>query len=189
VTMYSGLKLTFASDCLPAIAAIVERELRVRQGDTYIASMWKNSLLDDLVWASDSDRPPPRPPTRAPTWAWSSSHAQVFWYNGVTLPALQLIDLSSVLVGPAHIGEVEDASIILRGPILEVQLFTLELPIGVRSLSYSLEIVSPLSPEIKVHEFWTTQDFDWLSGVRPVKVGDTFNVILTTVVALETCCL
>jgi hypothetical protein len=183
--MYSGLKLTFASDRLPAIAAIVERELRVRQGDTYFAGMWKNSLLNDLVWTNLSHQTPPRSPTSAPTWAWPSSQVRVSWVNGFTMPALQLVDLSFVPVGPAHIGEVKDASIILRGPVLEVQFPTLRLT-DVPSLAACLEIVSPVSPEVKVSESWTSQDFDWTSGVRPVEVGDTFSVILMTVGPFKT---
>ncbi|CAN9406268.1 unnamed protein product [Alternaria alternata] len=37
VNMYSGLGLTYASDRLPAVAAIVEREMRLRLDDVYIA--------------------------------------------------------------------------------------------------------------------------------------------------------
>ena len=69
VNMYSGLDLTYASDRLPAIAAIVEREMRLRLDDVYIAGMWKKSLLSDLAWRSfESWTPPARcPQTRSPT--------------------------------------------------------------------------------------------------------------------------
>lgn len=50
VSEYSHLKLTYASDRLPAIAAIVERTMRARKDDNYIAGMWESSLLVDFAW-------------------------------------------------------------------------------------------------------------------------------------------
>jgi hypothetical protein len=117
VETYSGLKLTYESNRLPAIAAIVERELIVRQYDTYIAGMWTSSLLRDLHWAADPFTSDPFAsigpclPRSAPTWAWSSSQERVYWYDGVMLPALRLLGLSFSAVGPTHVGEVKDASI------------------------------------------------------------------------------
>jgi hypothetical protein len=49
VEAYSGLALTYASDRLPAIAAIVERKMQLRQDDIYIAGMWTSSLLSISV--------------------------------------------------------------------------------------------------------------------------------------------
>jgi hypothetical protein len=50
VSQYSQLQLTHASDRLPAIAAIVQRTMRARKDDLYIAGMWKSSLLVDSAW-------------------------------------------------------------------------------------------------------------------------------------------
>jgi hypothetical protein len=182
VEMYSGLKLTFASDRLPAIAALVERELRVRQGDTYIAGMWISSLLDDLTWRTvcHGDPLPPRPPTYVPTWTWPSSQAPVSFSNSVRLPALRLVDLSFVRVGPAHIGDVKDARITLRGPDLAVRLPTLQMK-DMWNLASCLEIASPPCLTVHVSKTRSSPDFNWTSGDRPVNAGDTFSVILTII--------
>ncbi|KAF2734977.1 HET-domain-containing protein, partial [Polyplosphaeria fusca] len=45
---YSNLKLTYDTDRLAAISAVVYRHMKNRAGDRYIAGMWENSLLPDL---------------------------------------------------------------------------------------------------------------------------------------------
>jgi len=58
---YSGLRLTFEEDRLPAIAAIVDDEMKVRPNGTYIAGMWRETLLTDLTWHRYPDPKHPRP--------------------------------------------------------------------------------------------------------------------------------
>jgi hypothetical protein len=51
VSEFQGLRLTYESDRLPAIAALAERIMLTRKGaDIYIAGMWQNSILQDLCW-------------------------------------------------------------------------------------------------------------------------------------------
>jgi len=125
VTTYSGLKLTYENDRLPAIAAIAERELQWRKEDTYVAGMWTSSLLSDLLWyVHNASGSPllPRLPNSIPTWSWPSSRDNIHWNSGSTVPSLRLLDLSFTRVGPAHIGEVTNASITLEGHICMTRL-------------------------------------------------------------------
>jgi hypothetical protein len=48
VELYTTLKFTKASDLLPALAGIVEREIARRGCDAYAGCMWKDSILEDL---------------------------------------------------------------------------------------------------------------------------------------------
>jgi hypothetical protein len=50
VAHYSRLQLTYASDRLPAIAAIVERTMRSQKEYSYIAGMWMSSMLYHAAW-------------------------------------------------------------------------------------------------------------------------------------------
>jgi hypothetical protein len=68
VSEFQGLKLTYESDRLPAITALAERMMRTRQGlDTYIAGMWKNTILHDLCWYHFG-RAYARPENSIPSW-------------------------------------------------------------------------------------------------------------------------
>jgi hypothetical protein len=179
VNMYSGLDLTYASDRLPAVAAIVEREMRLRLDDVYIAGMWKKNLLPDLAWkVVDDFRTSPGwcPQIRSPTWAWPSSQMQVRWESGSLEPCLRLVDLSYTRVGPAHIGEVTNASILLEGHVYTIRWKkNLERRIFVPEAC--MEIVPPSISDVKLHYRNTHMDFDWSTGDRPVTIGDTFVVL------------
>lgn len=179
VKMYSGLDLTYASDRLPAVAAIVEREMRLRLDDVYIAGMWQKTLLSDLAWVpfNVGSVPPARiPQIRSPTWAWPSSQVQVYWWSGSPEPSLRLVDLSYTRVGPAHIGEVTNASILLEGHVYTIRWEkTLEQSIFVPEAC--MEIVPPSISDVKLHDWSTRMDFDWSTGDRPATIGDTFVVL------------
>jgi len=176
VTMYSALDLTYVDDRLPAIAAIVEREMRHRKDDTYIAGMWVSSLLVDLLWEADDDpaKQLPRLSNSIPTWSWASSQARVHWDYGVIVPSLTLVDVSFTRLGPAHIGEVRNASITLEGHTYTTRLKSIYEP-GYGGLRPCMDLISPPCENIKVtiHRNIST-DFDWTRGHRPVAIGDTF---------------
>lgn len=67
VTQYSRLDLTYDSDRLPAISAVVKGLQSLREDDTYVAGMWTNSLLEDMTWfvpgGSHNSRPTEKYPT------------------------------------------------------------------------------------------------------------------------------
>lgn len=69
---YSSLELTFSKDRLAALAAIVQRMLRMRKNDTYIAGLWKSSLLGDLTWRRRGWKRSSRSASRVPSWSWAS---------------------------------------------------------------------------------------------------------------------
>ncbi|KAG9195889.1 hypothetical protein G6011_01010 [Alternaria panax] len=180
-TMYSGLELTYSCDRLPAIAAIVEREIRIRPDDIYIAGMWKNSLLPDLAWTSgDGQVQAWCPQIRYPTWAWPSSQAQVLWFSGPLEPSLRLVDLSYAHVGPAHVGQVTNASITLEGHVLTVW-FKKSLEKCPWNLVYCMEIVPRSLPDIET--CFAYMDFDWATGDRPVTIGDSLVIVPITLLS------
>ncbi|CAN9402985.1 unnamed protein product [Alternaria alternata] len=188
VNMYSGLGLTYASDRLPAVAAIVEREMRLRLDDVYIAGMWKKSLLSDLAWQPFEIRTPPArcPQIRSPTWAWPSSQVQVCWKSGSLEPCLRLVDLSYTCVGPAHVGEVTNASITMEGHTYTIRV---KETIGRRifQLESCFEIVSHSLLDVVLRKWSAHMDFDWSTGDRPVRVGDTFVVLPISLLSEEIC--
>jgi hypothetical protein len=115
VCTYTGLQLTRSSDLLPALAGIVERETSRRNDDVYVAGMWKKTLLDDLAFYTKDG---PHTDSNAPIWSWMSGKGQVY-FTPLRKPAsLKLLDLTFTRIGPPNLGNVTDASILIRGPVL-----------------------------------------------------------------------
>jgi hypothetical protein len=94
---YSRRELTRAEDKLPALAGIA-RTISACSGDTYLAGLWRGSILETLLWRvsvseshhmctdphHDALLPPPakskvQSPTcyRAPSWSWAALDAHV----------------------------------------------------------------------------------------------------------------
>lgn len=86
---YSGAKLTYGSDRLAALSGIAARQ-HDATGDQYLAGLWRQSLICDLLWRLEEhleDTSPPgtrrrvrnrcRPEWRAPTWSWLSVDGRV----------------------------------------------------------------------------------------------------------------
>jgi hypothetical protein len=175
VEKYSGLALTYASDRLPAIAAIVERETRLRQDDAYIAGMWRSSLLHDLAWVPIFSLFGARSPQNScPTWAWPSVRAQVEWPSGPVESSLKVVNLSYTRLGPAHVGEVTNASITLEGHAYTMRM---EKPYDPIYMSRDLEMVPRPPSGIGLQRLSVIKDYDWTTGCQPVVGGDTFIVL------------
>jgi hypothetical protein len=177
VSTYSELNLTFEKDRLPAVAAIVEREMRRRQNDTYVAGMWTGSLLTDLLW--HSHKRARHPHVSSPTWAWPCVQGRIQWYSGSLEPSLRLVDLSFTHIGPAHVGEVKDANITLEG-----RTYALRLKKLCKSENFAYENCIEIAPscykdiEISVEDTWV--DYNWNTGDRPVTIEDSLTVLLVS---------
>jgi hypothetical protein len=127
ITEFSKLALTFETDRLPAIAALAQRMRTFRRyDDTYVAGMWKKSILTDLCWDCIDPDSHKRPLRTGPTWSWASIPGNKVnwpWSKDARLIAtVKLLDLSFTSVGPPNVGEVIDASLTLRAPTITVDL-------------------------------------------------------------------
>lgn len=94
VGQFSGADLTYSSDRLPALSGIAARQLQVT-GDQYLAGMWRESLVTQLMWGLTGE-PSPRPKWRAPTWSWASIDGKVGYRRGLNdhhlLEYVQVLD-------------------------------------------------------------------------------------------------
>ncbi|KAK8241512.1 heterokaryon incompatibility protein-domain-containing protein, partial [Phyllosticta capitalensis] len=76
VSEYSHLKLTKESDRLPAIAGVAKRIQCIQGRGSYLAGLWKESFLEDLLWRRKSelrlDDPTSsmRDTSASPSWSW-----------------------------------------------------------------------------------------------------------------------
>ncbi|KAF2803546.1 uncharacterized protein BDZ99DRAFT_546760, partial [Mytilinidion resinicola] len=76
VQRYSCLALTEQSDRLPAIAGLAREIGRCKMGK-YLASLWEDSLYDDLLWEVDDRCAEKLKTYRAPSWSWASVNGSV----------------------------------------------------------------------------------------------------------------
>ncbi|OTB20747.1 hypothetical protein K445DRAFT_18019 [Daldinia sp. EC12] len=78
---YSRRSLTRITDRLPALAGLAVR-LNRETGAMYLAGIWKNALMQDLLWYR---LPTDTPlvicsPYVAPSWSWASKQGILHWY-------------------------------------------------------------------------------------------------------------
>jgi len=147
ISEYTNLRLTYDSDRLPAIAALADRMSRLRRSDdVYIAGLWRNSILSDMLWKSDHfesgkrGQPlEPRPARLVPSWSWASvQNAKVFW-SGYAFPdTTKIVSLNYTVIGAAHLGEVSNASIVLRTHVLDLTGTEISYP------PWSLDIIDDI---------------------------------------------
>ena len=188
---YTNLKLTYDSDRLPAIAALADRTWRLRRSDdVYIAGLWRNSILSDMLWTSKpfelgkwGQALEPRPTRLVPSWSWASvQNAKIFW-SGYTFPdTTKIVSLNYAVIGAAHLGEVSNASIVLKTHVLDLTGTEISYP------PWSLEIIDGIvrsSPplgsfarknSLDVHCSFH-QDYDLTTAEPPYMLGHVLKLL------------
>jgi hypothetical protein len=126
VEHYSNLSLTDPKDVLPAISALATVCSTVRPGDTYLAGLWENSIIDDMCWYANPRFHNRRPNQwRAPTYSWASVDGSVKWKESSETKTFKvyarLIRSSTILAGSDPMGQVLSGSVVLKGPVLETK--------------------------------------------------------------------
>ncbi|PQE20572.1 hypothetical protein CJF30_00001895 [Rutstroemia sp. NJR-2017a BBW] len=124
VAEYSRLQLTFEKDRMPALAALTQDMETLRADDRFLAGLWEKTLLLDLLWMVLSPPKTGRLATwRAPTWSWACVQSQVMWesYVDYVVDSVKVEDIRYVTKGQACMGEIQEASITLRVPLLRAR--------------------------------------------------------------------
>lgn len=116
---YSQLDLTYRTDTLPAIAALAQRMARLRPNDTYLAGMWRNTLLSDIQWQTSGYHF--RQDSALPTWSWARTQGVCYVAQWDPLHSAEILGLDYTPVGPAEIGAIKNAVLTMRGRTLPLQ--------------------------------------------------------------------
>ncbi|KAI4954063.1 hypothetical protein J4E91_001772 [Alternaria rosae] len=138
VMEYTALRLTYESDRLPAIAALVERTSKLRKADdVYISGMWKNSILADLLWELNWKSRRPRPTQMVPSWSWASTQSLgIMWDSTIKFPErTKVVSLEYTAIGAANLGKVTDASITLSVTVLNLTAADELVPADINGLN------------------------------------------------------
>jgi hypothetical protein len=121
---YSTTGLSFEADRLPAIGGIASL-VSPLIGVEYVAGLWKDNLLQDLMWTCIPGEWSRRAESwRAPTWSWASVNGTV-QYRSITkdaMPTARVLDCKSLpQTGAASgFGMVAEGTLSIQGSISEI---------------------------------------------------------------------
>lgn len=132
LTPYSRRILTKPTDKLVALTAVVSR-LQSEYGLTYLAGLWKDDLIRELLWyVNRSRRLIDKAPTcqesfYAPSWSWVSVHAPMSWRpfrgnDGMHVPLAQVLEASTCPSTLNPLGPVSDGQIKLSALIWQITI-------------------------------------------------------------------
>jgi hypothetical protein len=79
VENYSKTEATYEKDKLPALSGLA-KTIQEMSKDKYVAGLWRNTILDGLIWKTRKPAFVHRPtPYRAPSWSWAALNGEVAW--------------------------------------------------------------------------------------------------------------
>jgi hypothetical protein len=137
VTEFSKLRLTYATDCLPAISGIASRFAQGIDGP-YLAGLWMADLIRCLTWELWFPYPQSTQriqPYSAPTWSWASiniwevpkaqrrqlrriSYRLVRTHGFISDPRVRPQTISYSLAGANQFGQASKAVLKIQGPCI-----------------------------------------------------------------------
>jgi hypothetical protein len=121
---YSKCCLTFHNDKLAAISGIASRFAYQRgiQSSSYLAGLWKENLVDDLLWSPLYGESKSYP-DRAPSWSWARVDAQIYFHGVQGQCRISIVTAQAESSGDPF-GRAPRGSIVLQGPMCKVKLTT-----------------------------------------------------------------
>ena len=127
IAKYSECLLTKPSDKLIALSAIADR-VRQNSGFMYLAGLWRETFIFDLMWRVKLFCAEPRPSVyRAPTWSWASVDGKIesFYQQLRETHHEPLVRVPSIHVSahPADVhrtGQIRDGCITIVGKLKKV---------------------------------------------------------------------
>ena len=146
VDEYSRLSLTLLRDKCPALAGLAQILQRANESDQYLAGLWRETILGDLLWYIDDSKfgvSGPQESSKSPSWSWVAPNCHVEfatenWYfkTGdcpnyepcIVDGYVRIIDAQCSLASTNHLGEVSSGWLRLEGRLYEGKLQAAEEP-------------------------------------------------------------
>ena len=129
VRAYSGRRLSYSKDRLPAIAGMADQYCELTSQE-YLAGLWRENLPIDLVWSSwgweESDKPPRV--LVGPSWSWASIDGGVAFiaepirYDFPMEVHARIHSVHCSVPGNNPFGQVERGELDISGPVLEMDV-------------------------------------------------------------------
>lgn len=90
VQEYSGLRMTFQKDALPALSGLAKQMSEHREGEQYVAGLWDSTIFVDMLWAAQSGSGRRPKEWRGPSWSWVSTTAAVTYVQASVFAIVNL---------------------------------------------------------------------------------------------------
>jgi hypothetical protein len=126
-TQYSHRKVTYMKDRLPAISGVAG-VVASKVQSTYLAGLWKKSLIHDLFWHTVGDTTKCSPYT-APSWSWIALYANFVTWRDSNLCSsekcqlyCEVLEAVTSPIGPDPFGAVESGHLKVKGHLIEVRV-------------------------------------------------------------------
>ncbi|KAK5651028.1 hypothetical protein OQA88_1800 [Cercophora sp. LCS_1] len=117
VSSYTCLGITKHADRLPAMGGLA-RHMAMRRKSKYLAGLWEDVLIDDLLWYCDgntaSKRPRPVPRT-APTWSWASIDRHILYTDEILMWDPENEEWNDEREPYEHFAQVEECAVVPGG--------------------------------------------------------------------------
>jgi hypothetical protein len=126
VEVYMRSALTKGEDKLIALSGMAIR-MSILLRDTYLAGLWKNDLVNGMVWWVEEDATGQDsrrwPSYRAPSWSWVAIDGPINYTNasGLYGHLVKILDVDVQPVGDDVMGQVRSGHIQLEGNVISIQ--------------------------------------------------------------------
>ncbi|TLD32379.1 HET-domain-containing protein [Venturia nashicola] len=119
VQKYSQLAITYDSDRLTALLGLANDARKYHKG-RYLAGMWEDTLVEDMLWYVSNDPTGERPRLHSPpTWSWAATSAPIS-FKDVTDHMCQIIDVNCTsTTGSVHGKHVPQGSLTICGHLVQ----------------------------------------------------------------------
>jgi hypothetical protein len=117
---YSRRELTVETDKLPAIAGLAGTFQEATDG-TYLAGLWKEDLINGLLWIADGRDSTPISTYTAPSWSWASINGPIEYHSGIRerrefgAHSLEVLEVNANLRSGNRFGRVASAKLHVAG--------------------------------------------------------------------------
>ena len=132
ISEYTRCQLTYSSDKLPAISGLASIFQR-NTGYTYIAGLWEEDLINNLLWFCPSTTTDHQPVTegsgceyRGPSWSWVSTDRPVQYKKLWKIKRrdgpidIEFVACKVELAGPDPLGEIQSAVLTIRASFYRI---------------------------------------------------------------------
>lgn len=169
---YTQLDITYSKDRLPALAAVVKRIMLSRPGDTYIAGLWRDSIIQDLLWSHvHTDKAYRRIPN-VPTWSWAcmpdAIDFQMILGSNASVPNIAVRE-----TGPPQLGNAFGAMLSLQSHYCVATLVSDTICIDYEETGID---EFPSDHRLRV-SFLFTRDFALPTGPQPLPISKRIFIV------------
>jgi Heterokaryon incompatibility protein (HET) len=172
VQEYTPLALSRPTDRLPAILGCAIDMQRFRKG-RYLAGLWEDSLIEDLLWNVLTPAAPRPEKWRAPSWSWASVDGTIAYQHQFQEPDetyVQVFQASCTPNYPDSTPHINSGHLRLRGKVVHARLIyrAHHYMLGVGSGKFAL-LIDGHEEEVRSPAFFP--DYDYSAATAHIPSG------------------